>query len=503
MAYELQQRQIDRQNLIAQALRDSGNIPNSRVTQNAGGFVTPISKFETITKLLEQGAGAYAGYKTGQSEDALAKQKDTDKQAMISGLMDNLAGPSQMAVPKDQTAAPIGATTNFDPNSSDAGVPQPQQPSQAGAAPVEQNQRRAAMAGLLRGDPSDGLIQGLQGAALKKFEPKPDYTLGEDQRRISGDTSAVIAQGAPKVYKPAADDKALVDIVNPNKPGDYNTIERQHFHEGVDKQYHKPNVNDVPVNADDMQVAVQYAVTHDNQAPNWVGRSPGRQAAFAHALHEHYVATGDDAGAAQANAMMNKADQSSLTNVTKLADNIDRAKNLLDTNLADLQKAYDKTPNADSEWGNKVLRYWQTGTGDPSLKPVVSFLQASEKEYAKLQVNSFGNAMTSDAANAAARTVINENFTRGGMKAVIEALSKEGENSATTIHQTKSDILDRINSRRPKMPGATPSAVTPPAAAAPKKDLPATNAAGWALHKDKDGNQAYVSPDGKQFEEVK
>lgn len=38
---------------------------------------------------------------------------------------------------------------------------------------------------------------------------------------------------------------------------------------------------------------------------------------------------------------------------------------------------------------------------------------------------------------------------------------------------------------------------TPPAAA------PLTNAQGWALHTDAKGNKAYVSPDGKQFTEVK
>lgn len=33
--------------------------------------------------------------------------------------------------------------------------------------------------------------------------------------------------------------------------------------------------------------------------------------------------------------------------------------------------------------------------------------------------------------------------------------------------------------------------------------VPQTNARGWVLHKDAQGNQAYVSPDGKQFEEVR
>ena len=42
----------------------------------------------------------------------------------------------------------------------------------------------------------------------------------------------------------------------------------------------------------------------------------------------------------------------------------------------------------------------------------------------------------------------------------------------------------------------------PAAKDAPAK-LPPTNAKGWKLHTDKNGNRAYVSPDGKQFEEVK
>ena len=32
--------------------------------------------------------------------------------------------------------------------------------------------------------------------------------------------------------------------------------------------------------------------------------------------------------------------------------------------------------------------------------------------------------------------------------------------------------------------------------------LPAKNAKGWTLHVDASGNRAYVSPDGKQFEEA-
>lgn len=36
-----------------------------------------------------------------------------------------------------------------------------------------------------------------------------------------------------------------------------------------------------------------------------------------------------------------------------------------------------------------------------------------------------------------------------------------------------------------------------------KRAVPNTNSKGWTLHTDKNGNHAYVSPDGKQYEEVK
>jgi hypothetical protein len=56
---------------------------------------------------------------------------------------------------------------------------------------------------------------------------------------------------------------------------------------------------------------------------------------------------------------------------------------------------------------------------------------------------------------------------------------------------------DIINQRNPGGKGSTAA----PTAAAPST-LPTTNAKGWVLHKDAQGNQAYVSPDGSQYEEV-
>jgi hypothetical protein len=43
----------------------------------------------------------------------------------------------------------------------------------------------------------------------------------------------------------------------------------------------------------------------------------------------------------------------------------------------------------------------------------------------------------------------------------------------------------------------------PPPAASASKNLPMKNSKNWTLHQDANGNQAYVSPDGKSVEEVK
>ena len=48
-----------------------------------------------------------------------------------------------------------------------------------------------------------------------------------------------------------------------------------------------------------------------------------------------------------------------------------------------------------------------------------------------------------------------------------------------------------------------PGIETPTCYTAIQKSLPYTDANGWILNVDKNGNKAYVSPDRKQFEEVK
>lgn len=399
--YDKQQASIDRQKAIAQALRDTGNFSNSRVNQTAGGYVVPISPFEAASKLFNTGAGAFTQYKEGQAEDELATQKSKDRQAAISGLMDNLAGPSQMGVPQNPSAPPVGATTNFDPTALGAGTSQPQQPSMSNAAPSEQNQKRAAMAALLQGQPSDQIIQSLQGAALKKYEPKPDYSLKSDEERISGDTNQPVATGLPKEYKPAAEDRALINIVNAKDPKGYSSIERQHFKEGVDQLYQKPNAGDTAAagftgSALD-RAAAQFNI--DGTLPTGTGRSPAMVVKIMNRASEMSDEIGDSSKAAATRAMAGKATAAALKKFEGSAQAIAGFEKLA-TKSADLaeQKA-----DLVGRTGTKIFNEWINAgrtkvTGNTELGVFYDANETFVSEYAKIMSGSMGNTAVSDAA---------------------------------------------------------------------------------------------------------
>lgn len=83
---------------------------------------------------------------------------------------------------------------------------------------------------------------------------------------------------------------------------------------------------------------------------------------------------------------------------------------------------------------------------------------------------------------------------------------------AELAHKAAAATADKWNKRSKTIPKSaiegtgisTESVTVPPILkTGPRDRTPAKNSKGWTLHTDKDGNRAYVSPDGKQFEEVK
>jgi hypothetical protein len=87
-------------------------------------------------------------------------------------------------------------------------------------------------------------------------------------------------------------------------------------------------------------------------------------------------------------------------------------------------------------------------------------------------------------------------------KVIRKNLETRAELAKQVLERTRQDLIDaghseqRVNAIAGRGPAAT---AAKPAAGG----VPLVNAKGWTLHTDAKGNRAYVSPDGKQFEEVK
>lgn len=81
------------------------------------------------------------------------------------------------------------------------------------------------------------------------------------------------------------------------------------------------------------------------------------------------------------------------------------------------------------------------------------------------------------------------------LQGLLDAATDPNQNIESVV-QRLADISVRYGSGKLKTDKA---AVAQPAKTAPST----TNSKGWTLHTDANGNRAYVSPDGKQFEEVK
>ncbi len=101
-----------------------------------------------------------------------------------------------------------------------------------------------------------------------------------------------------------------------------------------------------------------------------------------------------------------------------------------------------------------------------------------------------------DAAMVAGDAISRAKDTTG--EAIAEAIAATKDYPGVTgVMYQRGAFKEQLTEVKGRMKGGTSAAT--PAAGTP----PPTNGKGWKLHKDKNGNLAYVSPDGKQAEEVK
>jgi len=333
-------------------------------------------------------------------------------------------------------------------------------------------------------------------AAYQQAAPSAGINIG-DKSTFTNDNvrkvlSAVRGQTAAYYGLPAGKEPELQQVVGPNGTPQLVTktqaIGKQPFNSSI---FGANNLS-----SDAIQLAADtYRTT--GKMPAAFGRNPAMQAKVLDRVAADAAANGDTAGSIAARSSALKANGMALDQVTKLESATTSFAGTLDKNLDNLLAAAKKVDSTGSPLINRALRAWQQGvTGDKDTAQMVTWLNAVEGEYAKINSGSLGNAPTSDAAKRDAKDVINKAMSAGGMEAVAQAMRQETQNRLGAIREQKQSLMGSLSTGAPGTPQAAsaPKPTTPP---------PMTNAKGWTLHVDKNGTRAYVSPDGKQYELVK
>lgn len=243
------------------------------------------------------------------------------------------------------------------------------------------------------------------------------------------------------------------------------------------------------------------------QVPPGIGRSPAIAGKFWDAVAQDSAATGDMASAVQANKAALHSNTQALTQTQKQLSATQTYLDTMDKNIEKARTYGNQLDFSDAASFNKALASWNKGTSDPTYAKYALFFDAVANESAKIKSGSLGNVAVSDSMRHETAQILNSSVGNGGMNAVFDALKDEGNNRVESLAAQRDDLVGRI-SKRTGTPGAAQAATSAPGAVPPPATVPTPQAAaspppaGWTLHTDAKGNKAYVSPDGKQFQEA-
>jgi hypothetical protein len=175
---------------------------------------------------------------------------------------------------------------------------------------------------------------------------------------------------------------------------------------------------------------------------------------------------------------------------------------------------------------NSALQAAEKGTGDPAIVQFGAYNNSLINAYARA-ISPSGTPTVSDKDHA--REMLSTAYSKGQYAAVVAAMKQEmgaamkspgavrEEFRGYGKRQIGPDQSGNVpvpgqgaalaGAAQPPLPsgGAAPApaqGAAPAAAPSGARMPPTTNAQGWTLHRDKAGNMAYVSPDGKQFQQV-
>lgn len=171
----------------------------------------------------------------------------------------------------------------------------------------------------------------------------------------------------------------------------------------------------------------------------------------------------------------------------------------LEKDFASLDPIVAKLPNAPAKINSLLTNLknnWSFG-GDKDSAELVGWLKESAGEYAKIISGAFGKAGAGETSIKDAISQFQAAYTQGGYDGLKNVIMQSGQHRRDSyLEGLRSAATPGASLGQPQTAG---SGQTPSGGSAP----PLQNTKGWTLHQDAKGNKAYVSPDGKQYEEVK
>lgn len=162
--YDAQEASIRRQQMIAKALRDSGN-QGFDPAASAGRLVYARSPWEDINKIAQLGVASYLDNRAEKRSGDLQDQRKADAKTRLAGMVDTLAGKSQNVLnqPNDPALSPLsGDVTVRNPVTG---------ANETVGVGTEMNTKRAGLAAILKGADPEEAVTMLQGKALEKALP--------------------------------------------------------------------------------------------------------------------------------------------------------------------------------------------------------------------------------------------------------------------------------------------------------------------------------------------
>lgn len=145
----------------------------------------------------------------------------------------------------------------------------------------------------------------------------------------------------------------------------------------------------------------------------------------------------------------------------------------------------------------KWIRAGRQATGDADVAEFHAQMMLYRAEAARILVNPNLTGQLTDSARHEVEEFLKGNASAPQIERVVGRLKTDFDNRKHTLEE-------QMDEARKRMAGGARSSKPAPATAAPiAAPAAAVNGKGWKLMKDAKGNQAYVSPDGKEFEEAK